>query len=93
MDVWSGETLECRNPALCTVCSTWWHLSGDEMEAIFDVSGLEMWVVMRPFVPELMRKWREKLANGTREPQRPGEKGWIVSESSTVFVPNEPNDS
>jgi hypothetical protein len=40
-----------------------------------------------------MRKWRERLANGTREPQRPGEKSWIVSESSTVFVPHETNDT
>ena len=93
MDVWSGDTLECRNPTLCAVCSTWFHLSGEEMEAIFDVSGLELWVVMQPFLPELMRKWREKLANGTREPQRPGEKDWIVTEWSTFFVPKESTDS
>ena len=94
MDFWSGnDTLECRNPALCEVCSTWWNLSGDEIDALYEASGLEWDKVMEPFEEELLRKWRAKVANSARVPQRPDETNDMMTTTSFLMeLPEEPAD-
>ena len=68
-DSWNGATLDCRDPALCRVCSFWWHMPGEVIDAMQEAGLDDYWEVMEQFEDELRRKWRGKVARGERRPQ------------------------
>lgn len=83
LEMWAGnDTLECRNPALCTVCSYWLGMPGGAVDAIYDAGLDEYDSVMQPFEDELRRKWREKVAHGQRRPQGPDDRSLFQSRGS-----------
>ncbi len=87
-DIWGiNEVLQCRNPALCNVCSYWFEVPGDVIDAFYDAGMHDYGEVMRPFNEELARRWRAKVAEGTRRPQQPADRPL----SSGHFSPEPPS--
>jgi hypothetical protein len=85
-EMWTGDrVLECRNPSLCDVCSYWFQMPGDVIDAIHAAGLDEHDRVMQPFEAELCRKWREKVAQGTRRPQHPEDRSLI--QTRAYFAP------
>jgi hypothetical protein len=86
---WSGDTLECRNPSLCRVCSFWLHQPGDVIEAMYEAELEDYDEIMQPFEQALLRRWREKVAQGKRRPQQAGERTFITSTYSWIYETGE----
>jgi hypothetical protein len=71
--IWRGATLVCRNPSLCDVCAFWYHLDSDVIDAITEVTGWDYDEVMAPFEKVFIDRWQERVREGRRRPQAPGD--------------------
>ena len=77
-------TLEFRNPALCEVCSYWFHMPGDVIDAIYDAGLVEYHTVMEPFASA---KVAGEVERGRRRPQSPSDRPLIQTRFSFVRLP------
>jgi hypothetical protein len=65
-DFWIEGALGFQNPALCSVCDLLFSAPGEVVEAYYEALGVDLDAALEPLEVELIRKWREKVADGRR---------------------------
>jgi hypothetical protein len=51
---------------LCSVCNLLFSAPGEVVEAYYEALGVDLDAALEPLEVELIRKWREKVADGRR---------------------------
>jgi hypothetical protein len=91
-DAWQEGALAFRNPSLCGVCFVFFTVRAEAVDIDHNERVQIFSAVKMPMREALSAKWRGKVAQGTREPQLPGESS-PVSVASVVRPKEEHGDS